>query len=197
MEVRNTDPRVLPLIAERWSPRAFDGSPIPQGDLDVILEAAALAPSAFNYQPWRFLYAHRDDANWELFLSLLVPFNASWANEAGLLLFIVSDSVMQQGEAANPSHSHSFDAGAAWAQMALQATALGYHAHGMTGIDFDRTKSELSVPDSFRIEAAVAIGRRASPEILPEGLRDREVPSDRKPVSSLASAGKFLATMAG
>lgn len=191
MNTRNANPRILPLIVERWSPRAFAGSVIPQDDLDVILEAAALAPSAFNYQPWRFLYSHREDANWEQFLSLLVPFNASWAKEAGVLLFIVSDSVMQQGEASNPSHSHSFDAGAAWAQMALQATALGYHAHGMTGIDFDRIRTELAVPDSFRIEAAVAIGRRASPDVLPEGLREGEVPSGRKPLSDLAGAGSF------
>jgi nitroreductase len=195
MQTRNAHPRVLPLFAERWSPRAFDGSAIPEDDLDVILEAAALAPSAFNYQPWRFLYSHRDDANWEQFLSLLVPFNASWAKQAGVLLFIVSDSVMQQGEQANPSHSHSFDAGAAWAQMALQATALGYHAHGMTGIDFDRIRTELDVPESYRIEAAVAIGRRGSPDILPEGLRAREVPSGRKPVSALANAGPFALSL--
>lgn len=191
MDIRTASPRVLPLFVERWSPHAFDGSAIPQEDLDVILEAAALAPSAFNYQPWRFLYSHRQDANWDLFLSLLVPFNASWAKEAGVLLFIVSDSVMQQGEGSNPLHSHSFDAGAAWAQMALQATATGYHAHGMTGIDFDRIRTELAVPESFRIEAAVAIGRRGSPEVLPEGLRTREGPSGRKPVSAIAAAGSF------
>ena len=195
MEIRNAHPRVMPLIAERWSPRAFDGSAVLEDDLDVILEAAALAPSAFNYQPWRFLYSHRDDANWGLFLSLLIPFNASWANGAGVLLFIVSDSVMLQGDEANPSYSHSFDAGAAWAQMALQATVLGYHAHGMTGIDFDRIRTELAVPDSFRIEAAVAIGRRGSPEILPEGLRAHEVPSGRKPVSDLANAGSFASLL--
>ena len=76
MENRTANPRVLPLLVERWSPRAFDGSAMPQEDLDVILEAAGLAPSAFNSQPWRFLYSLRDDENWELFLSLLVPFNA-------------------------------------------------------------------------------------------------------------------------
>ncbi|MFM5932216.1 MAG: nitroreductase family protein [Novosphingobium sp.] len=191
METRTADPRVLPLIVERWSPRAFDGTAMPQEDLDVILEAATLAPSAFNYQPWRFLYAHRDDANWERFLSLLIPFNASWAKEAGVLLFILSDTLMQQGDEAKPLHSHSFDAGAAWAQMALQATAMGYHAHGMTGIDFDRIRSELAVPERFRVEAAVAIGRRASPEVLPEGLREREVPSGRKPISDVSAAGSF------
>jgi len=191
MENRTANPRVLPLLVERWSPRAFDGSAMPQEDLEVILEGAGLAPSAFNYQPWRFLYSHRDDANWDLFLSLLVPFNASWAKDASLLLFIVSDSLMQQGETANPSHSHSFDAGAAWAQMALQATALGYHAHGMSGIDYERARTELAVPERFRIEAAVAIGRKGSPDSLPEGLREREVPSGRKPVAAVSVAGRF------
>lgn len=187
--VRNA--AVLPLFVERWSPRAFDESEIPDADLEAIFEAAGLAPSAFNYQPWRFLYAKRGDANWERFLSLLVPFNASWAKDAGVLIFIVSDTAMRNGEKADPSHSHSFDAGAAWAQMALQATALGYHAHGMVGLDFPRANNELAIPEGFRIEAAVAIGKRDSAERLPDALREREKPSDRKPVSEIAIPGSF------
>ena len=66
---------VDPLFLERWSPRAFDGSAIPQADLDTIFDAARWAPSAFNYQPWRFLYAHRDTPDWSRFLDLLLPFN--------------------------------------------------------------------------------------------------------------------------
>ena len=53
---------IEPLFTERWSPRAYDGSSIPQADLDRIFEAARWSPSAFNYQPWRFVYAHRDGA---------------------------------------------------------------------------------------------------------------------------------------
>ena len=48
----------------------------------TIFEAARWAPSAFNAQPWRFLYAHRGDAHWERFLGLLIPFNQSWAHSA-------------------------------------------------------------------------------------------------------------------
>lgn len=191
MDTRNANPRVLPLMVDRWSPRAFDGSAIPQDDLDVILDAAGLAPSAFNYQPWRFLYSHRDDANWDLFLSLLVPFNASWAKEAGVLVFVVSDTLMRKGEDGNPNHSHSFDAGAAWALLALQATALGYHTHGMTGIDLASIPEALGIPVDFRVEAAIAIGTKGPADLLPEGLREREVPSGRKPVSAIAAAGGF------
>jgi nitroreductase len=191
MTTRTAHPRVHQLFVDRWSPRAFDESQIPDEDLEVIFEAAGLAPSAFNAQPWKFLYARRGDANWDRFLSLLIPFNASWAKDAAALVFIISETTMQQGETASPLHSHSFDAGAAWAQMALQATALGYHAHGMTGIDFEKAREELGIPEGFRLEAAVAIGRRDVPERLPEGLREKEVPSNRKPLSQVAFAGNF------
>jgi nitroreductase len=191
MTGRTADPRIVPLLVERWSPRAFDGTPLPAEDLAVIFEAAGLAPSAFNYQPWRFLYAVHGDAHWELFLSLLVPFNAAWAKQAGALVIIVSDTLMRMGGDPRPNHSHSFDAGAAWALMALQATALGYHTHGMSGIELDKIRSELGIPDDFRVEAAVAIGRKGNADDLPEPLRAREAPSGRHPVSQIAAAGTF------
>ena len=104
-------PKVHQLFVDRWSPRAFDESAIPDEDLQAIFAAAGLAPSAFNYQPWKFLYARRGDANWERFLSLLVPFNASWAKDAAVLVFIVSDTKLRQGESESDFYSHSFDAG--------------------------------------------------------------------------------------
>lgn len=183
--------RIHQLIADRWSPRSFDESAMPEADMDSILEAAGRAPSASNYQPWKFLYARRGDANWQRFLSLLIPFNAGWAKDASVLIFIVSDTLSRREGSEAPSYSHSFDAGAAWATMALQATALGYHAHAMIGLDMERARRELAIPDDYRLEAAVAIGRRGAPERLPETLRAREVPSGRKPVSDVAFAGNF------
>src|SRR4051812_43471966 len=139
---------VDPLFLERWSPRAFDGSDIPDADLMTMFEAARWAPSAFNSQPWRFLYAKRGDENWERFLGLLIPWNQGWAQSASVLIYFLSDCLMEtKPGVSSPSHSHSFDAGAAWASLALQATRLGYHAHGMSGVDFDRARVELEVPE--------------------------------------------------
>ncbi|MCP1469019.1 nitroreductase [Sphingobium sp. OAS761] len=185
---------VEPLFLDRWSPRAFDASVMPQADLDTLFDAARWAPSAFNYQPWRFLYAHRDGADWDRFLDLLVPANQNWARHASVLIFILSDTQMASpgSEALRPSHSHSFDAGAAWMALALQATRLGYQAHGMTGVDFDRARTALAVPDRFRIEAAVAVGRQGDKSILPEALQARETPSERNPIDRHAFAGNFV-----
>lgn len=190
---RATDRPVEPLFLLRWSPRAFDGGAIAQGELDTILDAARWAPSAFNYQPWRFLYAHRDSADWDRFLALLLPFNAAWASRASVLLFILSDTLIETAgaPAPSPSRSHSFDSGAAWALLALQAARLGYAAHGMTGVDFAAARTALGVPDRFHIEAAAAIGRPGDKSLLPESLQQREQPSLRKEITEYAHAGTF------
>lgn len=183
---------VDPIFTNRWSPRAFDRSEIPDADLMTIFEAARWAPSAFNFQPWRFLYAKRESTDWERFLSLLVPFNQVWAQGASVLIYICSDTLIETKPGdPKPSHTHSFDAGAAWASLALQATMLGYHAHGMAGVEWDRVREELKVPERFRVDAACVIGRFGALELLDEKLRAREVPSDRKPLAEIAFEGDF------
>jgi nitroreductase len=191
MTGRTANPRVEKLIVDRWSPRSFDGSAISQEDLEVIFEAAGWAPSAYNVQPWTFLYAKNGDENWDLFLSGLVEFNQAWAKSASVLVYVVSDKYMRSDKGNTDNHSHSFDAGSAWALAALQAQAMGYHTHGMSGIKFGETETLLGIPEDHRLEAAFVIGRQAPKEQLPDFLQEREVPSGRKPVSEIMKAGKF------
>jgi nitroreductase len=196
MTERQADHPIDPLFLERWSPRAFDGSEVPDEDLAAMFEAARWAPSAFNSQPWHFLYAKRGSSDWERFLSLLIPWNQSWAHSASVLVYIVSDSLPftdKETGAPATSHTHSFDTGAAWVSLALQATRMGYFAHGMSGIQFELARAELGLPDRYRLEAACAIGRIGDPAQLDEKLRGREHPSDRKPASGFVHAGNFPA----
>jgi len=90
-----------------------------------------------------------------------------------------------------PSHTHSFDAGAASGYLALQANRLGWYVHGMVGLDMDRAFKELNVPAGYRVEAAYAIGRKGDPANLPEQLRAREFASDRLPLPEIALEGGF------
>src|SRR5215212_4851034 len=188
MAGRQPEHPVDDLFLRRWSPRAFDGSEMAEEDLLTMFEAARWAPSAFNSQPWRFLYAKRGDANWQRFLSLLIPWNQGWAHSASVLIYVLSDTLPFTDKAGEPatSHTHSYDAGAAWACLALQATRLGYQAHGMSGVDFERARVELGVPQRYRIEAAAVVGRIGDPATLDEKLRAREAPSGRKPSSDFA-----------
>lgn len=186
---------IEPLFIHRWSPRAYQSASMPSSDLFSMLEAARWAPSAYNTQPWRFLYSLRDDAHWHIYLSLLDAGNANWAGDASALIVVLSDTEMPDDKNRPPTQSryHSFDTGASWAQLALQATALGYQAHAMAGIDFDRTRKKLAVPETFRIEVVIAIGKPAAPSILPPALQVREKQSQRRPLSNTAFAGIFPA----
>ena len=192
IERDGANPEVLDVIVDRWSPRSLVESAVPQADLDVIFEAAGWAPSAFNVQPWRFLYAHRGDDNWDRFLNLLVDFNRDWAKDASVLVFVVSDILQRKDDStASPNHLHSFDAGAAWVLAALQATAMGHYAHAMSGMKFELAKRELAIPDDYRLEAAFVIGILGPKEKLSEVLQQREKPSGRKPVSDFAWSDNF------
>lgn len=190
---RTADHDVNEVFLERWSPRAFTEETIPEADLFSMFEAARWAPSSYNSQPWVFVYGRRGTPAFDTLLGLLIEFNQSWAKRAGALVVMASNSLMLPpgAEKAVPSHSHSFDAGAAWGSFALQGTMLGWHAHGMVGFDIPRAFAELDFPEGYRVEAAAAVGRLGDKSILPEGLQKREVPSPRKPITDFAFEGKF------
>ncbi|MFZ1105225.1 MAG: nitroreductase family protein [Hyphomicrobiaceae bacterium] len=192
---RSTDYPIDPLFLQRWSPRAFTGATMPEYDLLTILEAAHWAPSAFNSQPWRFIYARRDTEHWPRLLGLLTESNQLWARNASTLIILVSKTTMLRRGADKevPSWSHSFDAGAAWCSLALQAARSGWAAHGMVGFDKDRAAAELGVPDGYRVEVAIAIGKRGDKSLLPESLQAREQPNDRVPLRQLVGEGSFKA----
>lgn len=192
---RTADHPIDPLFLERWSPRAFTGEVMPKADLETILEAARWAPSSYNSQPWRFVYALRDTPAWDHLFGLLNPFNQSWAKQAGALIIIMSCETMLPPGADQrvPSHSHSFDAGAAWGYLALQAERSGWAAHAMVGFDMARAATELHMPPGHRVEAAIAIGRKGDKSLLPEAMAAREMPNTRESLAASMFEGSFPA----
>src|SRR5207302_6870444 len=89
-EVRKPDHPIEPLLVDRWSPRAMSGEGISNEELMGLFEAARWAPSSFNAQQWRALYARRDTEDWPLFLELLVEGNKAWAKNAAVLVVFIS-----------------------------------------------------------------------------------------------------------
>lgn len=186
---RSADYPIDKLFLDRWSPRAMTGAPIPHADLLTLFEAARWAPSSYNNQPWRMLYALRDTEHWQTFFDLMVEGNQSWAKNAGALLLFLSKKTFDYN--GKPSITHSFDAGAAWENLALQGSLKGYVVHGMQGFDYERARNALNVPDDFQIEAMVAVGIPGSAEVLPEKLRSKEAPSDRRKLEETICEGPF------
>lgn len=190
---RKADYPVDSIFLNRWSPRAFRPEPIPDSDLHALFEAARWAPSSLNSQPWRFFFAKRDTPLFESFLGLLLPGNQSWAKNASVLLILASQKTFTPpGKTErSESRSHSFDTGAAWGFFALQAHILGYGVHAMGGFDVARASAELNLPEDYRPEIAIAVGRVGDKETLPEALRARETPNGRNPQSDFVREGGF------
>ncbi len=184
---------IHPLFHERWSPRAFTDEEISVNELMKLFEAARWAPSAMNAQPWRFVYARRGTPHFARLLSTLAPGNQAWADRAAALVALVSEELMALPgkEERVPSASHSFDAGAAWAHLALQAHLAGWATHAMGGFDRERAHAALELPPDHRVEAFIAVGRPGDPATLPDWARERERPSGRKPIAELVREGSF------
>ncbi len=188
-EIRKADFAIEQLLLDRWSPRAMSGEKISDEELMRLFEAARWAPSSFNAQQWRALYARRGNEHWPLFLDLLVEANKSWAKNAAVLVLFISRKTFDYNS--EPSITHSFDTGAAWENFALQGFRQGLVVHGMEGFDYDRARVALHVPEQFQIEAMAAVGKPGPKEVLPDKLQKRESPSDRRKVVDSICEGPF------
>jgi len=186
---RRADHPIEEIFLKRWSPRAMSGESVSDDELLRLFEAARWAPSTYNEQEWRFLFARRETENWETFLHLLVEGNQAWCSQAAVLIVVLSHKVFERN--GRPNAVHTFDAGAAFENLALQGTAMGLVVHGMGGFNRDKARGELHVPDAFAVDAMIAVGRPGEPGDLSEGLRERESPSGRKAVSEIICEGKF------
>jgi nitroreductase len=190
---RTPDHAIEPLFVDRWSPRSFTGEPIPEETLFSFFEAARWAPSSYNSQPWRFVWALAGTPEWEPLFGLISPHNQIWAKKASALVAILSKSSFRppQGHTTEESPSHAFDTGAAWASFALQATAAGWYAHAIGGFDKPAARRVLGLPVDVHPQVMAAVGRLGDPAVLPEALRTREAPNGRHPVSEFAFRGRY------
>jgi nitroreductase len=187
-EHRRAAHAVDPIFVDRWSARAMSGEPITEAELLLLFEAARWAPSSGNFQPWRMLYARRDTPHWPLFFDLLADGNRRWAQHGAALVLFISKTLLDDGR---PCITHSFDTGAAWENFALQAFARGLVVHGMQGFDYARARELLQIPAAYHVEAMAAVGKPGDRQSLPENLRAREQPSDRRPLEQTVREGPF------
>lgn len=175
---------VLPVILERWSPRAFDDRGVSPADLKVIFEAARWAPSSFNEQPWRFFVGHRNSETYKKIAETLVPFNQAWATTAPVLILSVAKTRFSHNDSPNNYGVH--DLGAADAFITLQAASMGIATHQMAGFDQTKARDAFAIPEVYAIGSVMALGYQGEPSILGEHYRGQEQsPRSRKPLSEI------------
>ena len=181
---------ILPVLAERWSPRSYNTEYVlTQHELLSVLEAARWAPSANNAQPWRFSVLNRGE---ELFQQVaaegLSGFNQAWAPNASTLVVVSIKTLTADGK---ENRSAPYDAGLAVANLVTQAHELGLHAHQIGGFVPEALTSILGLADDLRPIVVVAIGKVAPADQLQGPAYERELqPRTRLELDEIVLHGK-------
>ncbi len=184
-----TDHPIHPMLASRWSPRAFSARLLDGDSIASLFEAARWSPSANNLQPWSFIYAERGMPAFEVLCRCLKESNALWARNAALLGLALERPQKPDG---SPNPHARYDLGQAVAHMTFQACALGLHIHQMAGFDPDHARKALGIPADLLPVTAFTVGYLGEASSLPATVQEKELAArSRNPASGFVHAGRW------
>jgi nitroreductase len=189
----NTSVPINAMIANRWSPRAFDASKaVSHEQIIALLEAARWAPSCFGDEPWRFIVwdKNTDAASWQQAFDCLAPSNQTWVKNVPILMLVCADTLFGHNQKEN--RWAQYDTGAAAENLCLQASSMGLVAHQMGGFNADTARETFKIPAQITPMAMLAIGYEGYANDLPEELKTRELAArKRKPLGETFFAGAW------
>lgn len=168
------DASILPVFKLRHSGRSYESSrPVSKEQMHLLAEAAKMAPSSYNDQPWGFIFCDRttSEGAFAKVMKGLVEFNQGWAKNAPLLIVIAANTQSRQTKKDNPWGI--YDTGAAATCMALQAAYMGLMAHQMGGFDPEIIRKEFSIPSHYVPVAIMAVGYETLDEAAKSPSKER------------------------
>lgn len=181
------------IMHRRWSPRAFDANrAVTRTEILSMLEAARWAPSCNGVEPWRFIVCDRttDPASFDKAFECLSAGNKLWVKHVPLLILAVASNDPLSG--GRPNRFAQYDTGMAMMSLCLQAVALGLAAHQMAGYDAEKARAAFAVPAECTPMAMVAVGAQASPDVLDDETKKKELaPRNRKALGERFFEGEW------
>ncbi len=184
---RRADTRV-PIhapVADRWSPRAFDpDAAITSDHMTGLLEAARWAATWGRRQPVRFVVGLRGQPTFQAIADLLNRGNG-YARAAGALILVCAD----EGDDEATALYSAVDAGAAAANLAVEAVARGLVSHPMAGFDVEGARRAFDIPAQVRPLMVIAVGSLADYAHVSSDIVERDrLPRQRSPLEDVAFA---------
>lgn len=156
----------LDAIHARRNVRSFDSRPVPDADLDTILEAARRTPSARNMQRWDFVVCI-DRAQLEA-LSGVWKGAGHVAGAAAAIALIAPI-----GESPAENGSIEYDLGQATLSIMVAAADLGIGTAHASVADQDLARSLLGFPEDRRCAYLVSVGYPGDRPLAPMARPDR------------------------
>jgi nitroreductase len=177
----------LDLANKRYSARNYKTAPVPQEIVVRCIEAARLAPSACNSQPWKFVIVDAPELINELAKAAfegLLDFN-HFAFKAPVLVLIVSERENLSAKFGSMIKNKNFslmDIGIAAEHFCLQAAEEGLGTCMIGWFNEKKVKKMLSIPRLKRVELVITVGFSA----------DEKIPlKKRKSMDEILSCNKY------
>ncbi len=141
------------VIRKRESVRDFEDRPVPENILKMVLEAARLAPSASNRQPWKFIVVRDALKRQELARSA-----GGQHHIAEAPVVIAAVALMPEYLMSNGVPSYPIDIGIAVDHMALAAADQGLGTCWIGTFDQQEVRKILGVPSAYRVVILLPLG---------------------------------------
>jgi nitroreductase len=166
---------LMEIIAKRRSIRGFKPDPIKKEDIDYILNAGRLAPSACNFQPWHFIVISGNSVK-----SLKSVYSPDWFTSAPVIIGVCVDKT-KSWKRSDGKSAADVDGAIAMTFMMLAATEIGLGTCWVGAFKADEAKKELNLPDHIELIALTPLG-------YPEGIPPAK---PRKELRELIHKNKF------
>jgi len=141
---------VFETIRKRKSVRSYEPTPIPEEVLTQVLDAARLAPSAGNAQPWHFIIVKDEDKRARI----------AKGCRYGRFLAESPVAIVACGDKKASPHWYAIDTAIALEHLVLAATALGLGTCWIGAFNQEDIRGMLKLPEKFDIVALMALGYR-------------------------------------
>lgn len=181
---------VKDAIEKRRAYRSLDPVEINEELIRDLAECARLAPSCFNYQPWRFVFVYQKSILEELRPAFSK--GNEWVYNASMVIAVFSkkemDCVIKERE------YYLFDVGMACAFIILRATELGLVAHPIAGFDPDEVKKILGIPEEMNLITLIIVGKHSetiSPYLSEKQIEAEKARPPRIPLEEIAFINRF------
>lgn len=172
------DRMILKEIEERRALRALSEKSIPDELLFKVLEAAILAPSCSNKQPWRFLVLNNED-NLELVREHLSGGNY-WGKKSPAVIAVITRDDFDLQLSGNRNYAF-FDTGMACMNLQLQAQKEGLLSHPIAGFKAVELREALGISEDYTLLTLIILGYPGDVNSLSDKHQDQEkAPRERK-----------------
>lgn len=174
---RKIEMDLMKEIKQRQSAQTFSNEAVASEDLEAILLAATLAPSAYNEQPWRFFVAAEQEDK-EFLIAHMLPNNVELARKAPVLILVAAS--MEDTHNGLYNYWSAFDSGCAWGYLSLEAQRRGYVTHCFGGFDRHDLKEAFSQNQALELYGIVALGKSGNAKQI-----EAQIPQPRKTVNAV------------